>query len=78
MPIGTSGGRSAGHPTGEGARRRNTPRERQLIDPPFDRESDTSFRFLGRYSWEDVIAASSWVIFCVVIGLVLGKWWGLT
>ena len=34
--MGRSGGRSRRHPTGETARRRNTPRERQQIDPPLD------------------------------------------
>lgn len=34
--LGESAGRSAGNPTGRGARRKNTPRERSQIDPPFD------------------------------------------
>lgn len=36
MMLGDSAGRSARHRTGEGARRRNTPRERAQIDPPWD------------------------------------------
>ena len=34
--MGDSAGRSQSHPKGDGARRRNTYRERELIDPPFD------------------------------------------
>ena len=34
--MGESAGRSAGNPTGQGARRRNTDRERAQIDAPFD------------------------------------------
>lgn len=36
MPMGDSGGRSAGNRQGDGAKRRNTPRERADIDPPWD------------------------------------------
>lgn len=35
--IGQSGGRSRKANIGDGARRRNTPRERQQIDPPWDK-----------------------------------------
>lgn len=35
-PMGDSAGRSAGNRMGAGARRRNTPRERALVDPPFE------------------------------------------
>lgn len=34
--MGQSGGRSRNAKVGEAARRRNTPRERQQIDPPWD------------------------------------------
>lgn len=34
-PMGDSAGRSSGNRTGAGARRRNTQRERALIDPPW-------------------------------------------
>lgn len=34
--MGQSGGRSQGHPVGAEALRKNTPRERQQIDPPWD------------------------------------------
>lgn len=34
--LGTSGGRSANNRTGEGATRRNTPRERTGEEPPWD------------------------------------------
>lgn len=36
--MGQSGGRSAGHRTGQGAVRRNTHREREYVEPPWEEQ----------------------------------------
>lgn len=76
MPLGESGGRSAGNRTGEGARRRNTPRERAQIDPPWDQKVPR-FQLTERGErLADFIVWTSWFGFLFIMTLVLGEWWG--
>lgn len=76
MPMGDSGGRSAGNRMGEGARRRNTPRERAQIDPPWD-------NVVPRYQLtplgekvRDVLLLASCAGLVFLMALVLGEWFG--
>lgn len=50
-PLGASGGRSRANRTGQGARRRATPRERELVDPPWDDPWVVPSRSLKALSW---------------------------
>lgn len=77
MPMGDSGGRSAGNRIGEGARRRNTPRERAQIDPPWD-EVVPRYRLTPRGEKVFAIAAwVSWIAWCLLFAVVICAWWGL-
>jgi hypothetical protein len=68
--LGHSGGRSAGHPEGQGAIRRNTPRERALIDPPWDKVVP---RFPKLVAWSATrVGILIVVISSLTVGLGLG------
>lgn len=77
--MGQSAGRSSGNREGRGARRRNTPRERALIDPPWDKD-----HVVPRYLVEDQaptepkwfvwLSYASMVGFVVLLVFVLGLW----
>ena len=62
--LGHSGGRSAGHPEGQGAVRRNTPRERDLTDPPWDQVVPRFPKFMAR--------TFGWPVIFIALGLGLG------
>ena len=71
--LGDSGGRSAGNRVGEGARRRNTPRERAQIDPSWDhvvprRDPAYTRYFLTATAWTSLVG------FMVLLLFVLGEW----
>ena len=70
MAIGDSGGRSAGNRTGDGARRRSTPRERAQIDPPWDEPSRGE-------KWFTVAAWLSLIGFWIIGAVLICVWWGL-
>lgn len=75
MPMGDSGGRSAGNRTGENARRRNTPRERAQIDPPWD-EVVPRYRLTPR--GERLMNWFAWLSFagmCVLGAIIIVAWW---
>jgi hypothetical protein len=58
--MGDSGGRSAGNRTGDGAKRRATPRERAGIDPPQD-ELERAFP----------VALRAWRVYALTLGVVV-------
>jgi hypothetical protein len=63
--MGDSGGRSRGNRTGEGARRRNTQRERALVDPPWDRPLPVG------------VKAATWLVVLILLGTLVGLMvWG--
>lgn len=76
MPMGDSGGRSAGNRTGEGAKRRNTQRERAGIDPPWD-EVTPRYQLtpLGE-TLRDVLLVAACAGLIFLMTLVLGEWFG--
>lgn len=77
MALGDSAGRSAGNRTGEGARRRNTQRERAHIDPPWD---DTVVRYQLTERGEKLLTVLSWVaitLSLVTFLAILGLWFGV-
>lgn len=85
MGLGESAGRSARNRTGQGAERRNTPRERALIDPVFP-EGPPEVRFNRQppsrltprgESLLNFFAWSFWIVFCVMFAIVICAWWGL-
>lgn len=65
--LGSSAGRSAKHRTGEGAIRRNTPRERQDIDPPW---ADDPVHLYSRRT-EGVMAAVASVALGAIMALII-------
>lgn len=79
MPMGDSGGRSAGNRTGEGARRRNTPRERAQIDPPWDEAVPRYKQGQGTEVGPifTIAARVSWIASCVLLAVVLCMWFGV-
>lgn len=88
MGLGQSGGRSKGNRLGEGAVRRATPRERDGIDPPghVEWEHVRAEQEREEHRWVltsrgekvmAVVAAGSWVFFCVLLAVVVCAWWGL-
>jgi hypothetical protein len=81
MAMGKSAGRSARNRTGEGAQRRNTPREREFIDPPFP-DGPPAVRFAEPEAvWVDrLFSAVAWVsviAFGVLGGVILAAWFGV-
>jgi len=83
--LGRSAGRSAGNRTGEGARRRNTPRERAAVEPPLDQihlldesEGPRTYRLTPR--GERVLVLADVAILLGGLALlvfILGTWFGL-
>lgn len=77
--MGDSGGRSRQHRTGQGAKRRNTPRERSLIDPPWDPDPEPTRYQLTRRG-QRAFSASAYLSILAVVALVswlLGLWFGV-
>jgi hypothetical protein len=85
MPIGQSGGRSAGNrQTGD---HRATQRERDFVDPP-GRDEWEKVKIAEEYHWEDhltprgqrvvgMVLWGGWLFVCIFISIVLCAWWGL-
>lgn len=81
MAMGNSGGRSRGNRTGQGAERRNTPRERAAIDPVFpEGPPEVRFQKTDEAHWVDVlfgwVAAVSIIFFGVLGAIILAAWFG--
>lgn len=79
--MGKSAGRSSGNRTGEGARRRNTARERDYIDPPADLvyRLDETPRYRLTPRGEKVLTLATWLTYVGLIALgifLLGVWFG--
>lgn len=84
--MGRSAGRSKGNRAGAGAVRRAPQRERDYIDPPghaerakwADEEQERPWVLTSRgEKVMAVVAAGSWVFFCVLLAVVVCAWWGL-
>jgi len=77
MPMGDSAGRSAGNRTGVNALRRNTPRERAGIDPPWDRVVP---RHRDEKDWVDymmiAVGVLSVIFMSVLMTLCVSAWFG--
>lgn len=82
--MGNSGGRSAGNRTGDGARRRNTPRERSYIDPPMDQATEIIYREAPADGYRltprgeramTAVAVLSSIGMMVLMAFVLYQWW---
>lgn len=76
--IGQSGGRSRRHPAGEDAKRKNTIRERQKIDPPWD-EVVPRYRLTEKgEKWASRAEALAIGLMCggvgVATGWLMGVW----
>lgn len=76
--MGESGGRSKGHPKGQGAVRRSTPRQRSYVDPPpgEERTDEAELPLPGLSPNRVVIFAAVTVgVLAVVVGaVVVGVW----
>lgn len=79
--MGRSAGRSAGNRTGDGAKRRNTQRERDYIDPPFEiqpEQPESPWRLTKRGEEFFAMAAlAAWVFLSVLMAVVICSWVGL-
>jgi hypothetical protein len=77
--LGSSAGRSSGNRTGDGARRRNTPRERAQIDPPLDLvevfSQDAARRRRRTELWLNGLAVLSVLGFIALLTFIVLTWW---
>lgn len=84
MALGSSAGRSSGNRKGDGARRRNTQRERAYIDPPMDLAELAEPPVQSRMKLTprghralDWLAWSVWLVACVMMAIIVCAWWGI-
>ena len=79
-PLGETGGRSRGNRVGQGASRRNTPRERSYVDPVRDGIETEDLHvgeplengLLALAGWTALVAlVSVWIVFLVWVGVQL-------
>jgi hypothetical protein len=84
MGMGRSGGRSAKNRLGEGAARRATPRERDLVDAPgqapkldYRPGSETWIWTPRGERFLSVVAFLSLVAFSSLCAIIIASWWGI-
>ena len=75
--MGKSAGRSSGNRVGEGAERRNTPREREKVDAVREPEFKPVVLTRRGEALANALAMLSLVFLSALGAIIIAAWWGL-